>query len=102
MGHERVLDVMGVPVELSLEGSGAEELVAAVDDTWRRCLALARQHRDADAADASARRVRVVLDPDDEVLASARADDAVAGATVLSVMDELTSRMVREPRGGRR
>lgn len=94
MGHERVLDVMGVPVELTLTGAGMDELVGAVDDTWRRCIALA-DGAGVVGADAT-RRVSVVLDPDASVVAAARAEDAVAGTTLLVVMDELTTRLVRE------
>lgn len=89
MVSELTLDVMGVRVVLELGGSGVDTLRGCVERAWDRCLL-------PDAEEADAARVEVVLDEDAAVLGEARARGAVSGATEIDVMDELTTRLVRE------
>lgn len=91
MVDERVLDVMGKPMRLTLEGSGVVDLGTAIDRAWERCLMPAGTSQPTGMTS-----VRVVLDEDATLVAQARKDGAVAGVTELVVMDELTTRLVHE------
>lgn len=96
---ERVLDVMGKPMRLTLEGSEVADLGAAIDRAWERSLLPADASSSSGAAPADESEpvtVRVVLDADDAVVTQARSEGAVAGTTELVVMDELTTRLVHE------
>ncbi|MFC6152626.1 hypothetical protein [Nocardioides yefusunii] len=97
MVTELSLDVMGVRVVLDLGGADAEVLRGCVEHAWDRCLvAPGSAGPEGSGTAVPARRVEVVLDPDTTVVDEARSRGAVVGTTEIVVMDELTTRLVRE------
>lgn len=88
MDQEIALEAMGVGVALRLRGGRADELGDEVRAAWDRCLR-------PDPEGAAVATLDVWLDDDAEVVAEARRGGAVAGTSVMLVMDELSTRVTQ-------
>lgn len=85
------LKALEVVFELSLHGSGADELADAVRDAWDWCLDEAHPA----AYDEPTRRLSVMLEPDAGLLATTAAGHDLFGSDLATVMDRLSPIVTR-------
>jgi hypothetical protein len=81
------LRALEVPIELIFHGSGADDLLAAVETAWDWC-------RDPDPT-GTPHRVSVLLEPDRDLLARTAASHTLFGSDLATVMDRLSPVVTR-------